>query len=50
MAGPLNPPFLNAPSGYILGDFETSLAPEVPQNWGVGGQFGGLCHQHLDLV
>jgi hypothetical protein len=22
MAGPLNPPFLNAPSGYILGDFE----------------------------
>jgi hypothetical protein len=21
-AGPLNPPFLNAPSGYILGDFE----------------------------
>jgi o-succinylbenzoate---CoA ligase len=37
MAGPLNPPFLNAPSGYILGDFETVLARKSPSIGGLGG-------------
>jgi o-succinylbenzoate---CoA ligase len=37
MAGPLNPPFLNAPSGYILGDFEIGLARKSPSIGGVGG-------------
>jgi filamentous hemagglutinin family protein len=35
-AGPLNPPFLNAPSGYILGDFEVA-ARKSPRIGGLGG-------------
>jgi uncharacterized protein involved in response to NO len=37
VAGPLNPPFLNAPSGYMLGDFETDLARKSPSIGGLGG-------------
>jgi uncharacterized protein len=36
--GPLNPPFLNAPSGYMMGDFETDLARKSPSIGGVGGK------------
>jgi 5-oxoprolinase (ATP-hydrolysing) len=37
ISGPLNPPFLNAPSGYMLGDFETALARKSPSIGGLGG-------------
>jgi CHAT domain-containing protein len=37
MAGPLNPPFLNAPLGYILGDFETVFVRKSPRIGGLGG-------------
>jgi uncharacterized protein len=41
-AGPLNPPFLNAPSGYMLGDFETDLARKSPSIGGLGGDLSNL--------
>jgi filamentous hemagglutinin family protein len=50
VAGPLNPLFLNAPSGYILGDFETGLARKSPRIGGLGGVSAGSLVASLVLL